>query len=121
MDADVEQAIAVAQLSTELLGQAQGSLNLYLSTVSGYLLVAYFIGKDLTRIQCMIITVLFAVFAGLNLFATWNYFENAAYFGHTYGQARTFTWAAPVTIPVLVLGILASFKFMWDVRHPKTE
>lgn len=121
MDADVEQVIAVAQLSTEILGQAQVSLNLYLTTVSGYLLTAYFIGKDLTRAQCLIITVLFVVFAGLNLVATWNYFENAVYFGHTYGEARTSVWAASAVIPVLILGILASLKFMWDVRHPKTE
>lgn len=51
MNADVEQILATAQLVTELFGQATDAMNLYLTVTSGYLLVAYLVGKELTWLQ----------------------------------------------------------------------
>jgi hypothetical protein len=31
------------------------------------------------------------------------------------------TMYSDVLTAILILGMFASFKFMWDVRHPKTE
>jgi len=121
MDANVEQIIAVGQLTTEILGQAQSAMNLYLSAVSGYLLVAYFLGADLTRLQTTIITVLFIFFGIANTYAVMSYFDSAAFFGHTYGAGRAPLWAGPSTGVLFAGGILASLKFMWDVRHSKKE
>ncbi len=120
METDVEQIVAVAQLTTEQLGGVSNAMNLYLTVTSGFLLVAYFIGKDLTRLQTTIITVLYVVFATFNTLAVMTYFQSAFYFGHTYGLGRVPSW--PIYgMPILFgLGILACLKFMWDVRHPKT-
>ena len=107
------------QLVTELMGQGQVSLGLYLTVTSGYLLVAYLVGNDLTRLQVFIVTVLFAVVAGLNTLAAAAFWESAAHFGHTYGEGRASTWAWKAVAFVLGAGIFASLKFMWDVRHPK--
>jgi hypothetical protein len=121
VEANVEQVIAVANLTTEILGQAQEAMNIYLAGVSGYLLVAYFLGKDLSPLQAMIITVLFVTFCAGNTFAVYQYFEAAVHFGHTYGEGRAPTMAGEYVALVFSLGILASLKFMWDVRHGKTE
>jgi hypothetical protein len=58
MDADTEQVLATAQLVVEQYSAANGAMTLYLTATSGYLLVAYLVGKDLTRLQTVIITVL---------------------------------------------------------------
>jgi hypothetical protein len=121
MDANVEQIIAAGQLATELLGQAQAVIGLYLTVTSGYLLVAYLVGKDLTRVQVSIITTLFVVFQGIATIAVMSYFASAEYIGHTYGAARAPTWGEEAMGLVFSAGILACLKFMWDVRHPKSE
>jgi hypothetical protein len=121
MDADVEQILAVAELTTELLGNAGSAMGLYITITSGYLLVAYLAGKYLTRLQTVIISVLFIVLATFNTIAVVSYFENAFYFGHTYGAGRVPYWPVYGMGTLFSLGILACLKFMWDVRHPKTE
>ena len=121
MDADVEQILAVAELTTELLGNAGSAMGLYITITSGYLLVAYLAGKDLTRMQAVIIAVLYVTFATFNTIAVVRYFQSAFYFGHTYGAGLTPYWPVYGLGSLFALGILACLKFMWDVRHPKTE
>jgi hypothetical protein len=121
MDTDVEQIIAVAQLTTELVAGGANAMNIYLTATSGYLLVAYLAGKNLTRMQTLIITVLYAVFASFNTIAILSHFNNAFYFGHTYGAGLVPRWPIYGIGILFPLGILASLKFMWDVRHPKDE
>ena len=121
MDADVEQILAVAELSAELLGHAGSAMGLYVTVTSGYLLVAYLAGKDLTRLQAVIISVLYVTFAIFNTIAVVTYFQNAFYFGHTYGAGRAPYWPVYGLGVLFSLGILACLKFMWDVRRPKTE
>ena len=121
MTGDVEQILAAATLVTELFSGAASAMSLYLTVTSGYLLVAYLVGKELTLPQTAIITTLFIFFTSANTVATVSYMSNAYYYGHTYGNGRAPFWEAPATGMILSLGILASIKFMWDVRHPKTE
>ena len=121
MDANVEQTFTVAQLVVEILGQAQVALTIYLTVTSGYLLVAYLVGKTLTRFQVLVITGLFVYFGVISTYSVFTYFESAAYWGQTYGEGRAPYWAWKVIVPACAIGILACLKFMWDVRHPKTE
>ena len=121
MDAEVEQIIAVAELTAELLGNAGSAMGLYVTVTSGFLLVAYLAGNELTRLQTVIISVLYVTFAVFNTIAVVSYFQNAFYFGHTYGAGRMPYWPVYGLGTLFSLGILASLKFMWDVRHPKTE
>jgi hypothetical protein len=70
-----------------------------------------------------LITGLFVIMA---LFMTWGVY---AYFiiGQDYviqsGVEIPITRIQPhqIGLPLLLFGILASLKFMWDVRHPKEE
>jgi hypothetical protein len=121
MAPDVEQILATASLVTELMGGSASAMSLYLTATSGYLLVAYLRGKELTVLQAAIISTLFVFFATTNTLAAVGYMQSAFYFGSTYGEGRAPSWGAGVMGTLLSLGILASIKFMWDVRHPKTQ
>ena len=121
MDAETEQMIAVAQLVIEQIGGAQNAMTLYLTATSGYLLVAYLAGKELTRSQVVIINCLYATFASFATLAAVSFFESAFHFGNTYGIGMMHRWPAYSVGILFSLGILASLKFMWDVRYPVPE
>ena len=121
MTGDLEQLLATATVVSELLAGATSAMSLYLTVVSGYLLVAYLAGKELSSLQTTIVTTLFMFFTITNTVATVLYMQNAYYFSHTYGAGRLPGWVALTTGVLLAGGILAAVKFMWDVRHPKKE
>jgi hypothetical protein len=121
MNGDIEQLLVTATLVTELFDAASSAMSLYLTVVSGYLLVAYLVGKKLTFLQTTIITILFMFFCTTNTIATVSLMQSAYYFGHTYGEGRVPGWTAATIGILLSLGILAAIKFMWDVRHPRPE
>lgn len=97
---------------------------LYLTVLSSFLIVAYFAGAKLTRVQVVIVTGLFVLSA---IFATW---ASIAFLAAA-RELQLLQVTAPLysrqiaphhlILPVELIGILASLKFMWDVRHPKTE
>ena len=112
-------------------GQDMGiqALMLYLTVSSGYLIVAYLAGAQLTKSQTLFVSALFLVFAFYALWGVAQYWASG-------DEARlaleelgadmielNYLGLNPVAIalPMGVLGILGSLKFMWDVRHPKTE
>ena len=121
MTDDVEQILATATLVTELLGNSISVVGLYLTVLSGYLLVAYLAGRELSFLQTTIITTLFVSFSIFNTVVMVSYLQTAYFYGHTYGLARLPGWATEVSAIMLAGGILAAVKFMWDIRHPKKE
>ena len=105
-------------------GLAQGGLMNYFSILSAYLVVAYFAGTNLSRYQAVTVTGLYLV---MQIFVTWGIFM---YFNATRLLAETVDvggWEPPpikpiyIAGPLLIFGIIAGLKFMWDIRHPKTE
>ena len=105
-------------------GLAQAGLMNYFSILSAYLIVAYFVGTNLSRHQVLIITGLYLV---MQTFETWGILT---FFAATRSLAETVTvggWQPPpikpsyVALPLLTIGIIAGLKFMWDVRHSKTK
>ena len=103
------------------------SFTAYVSFLSAYLVVAYLVGKELTRQQSMIISTLFCFSAGLALFAIWGVGTRVGYTVQALNAATPdyLIAIAPGYREILflccALGVLASLKFMWDVRRPKTE
>jgi hypothetical protein len=109
------------------LGNSQAGLGLYVSILTGYLIVAYLVGAKLTRVQVWIVTTLFT-FASTSV---------SLWFSAWWGRALEFALEAKELNPnrrvdnspealwiftiMLWLGIVASLYFMWTVRHPKTE
>ena len=102
------------------------ALMLYLTVISGYLIVAYLVGPRLTRFQARFISCIFVVFA---LYALWG----VAQYWATGDMARQVLAAgepgksiglnylglnpAWIAAPMGVAGIVGALKFMWDVRN----
>ena len=109
------------------LGNAASIIAIYLSVTSGYLIVSYLVGKNLTRMQNTLITGLYITFAVIITLATVANFDRAAYLlkftEETYRSPLSsgLPAVAIITGPILLIGVAACVKFMWDVRHPKTE
>lgn len=107
---------------------AVNSFVAYITMLSGYLVVAFVVGKRLSRFQVFIITIGFIIFT---LFAIWGAgtFWNTAYvtglalISNHPDLLSYLYWLNPAYVAVACMagGIIAGCKFMWDVRHPKTE
>ena len=95
----------------------------YVSFVSAYLIVAYMAGRDLSKQQTTIVTVLFIFGAGLTIFALWGlstrvavtvralYAANPDYpvaFGTGYREALVICCS---------MGLIASLQFMRKIRQ----
>ena len=104
---------------------AMTAMGMYITVASGYLITAYLVGRQLSALQTAIITVLFTWFALFMALGTGGYFSRSVYFYESLlvkppGIAMNF-WIIFVAVGFELLGIIACLKFMWDVRHPKTE
>jgi hypothetical protein len=102
-------------------------LAVYLTFTSAYLVAAFVSGSSLTTSQCVIVSVLYLVAAGICVIAMPAATGRAVWMAD---QLRAMETSDPIAITSLVqytlfgvtaMGIVASFKFMWDVRHPKNE
>ena len=131
---------ALAATNTSLL-QAQGSLiqaqgtlvidnlTLYYSLLFGYLPAAYAIGKKLSTIQTMVLTVLYLAaviynriygFAVLTaMFQLENQFSVMTGTLDTASQTAEQSSMLTFVTSFVVLSILASLFFMWSIRHSK--
>jgi hypothetical protein len=109
------------------LGTMYSSFNLYLTVTMAYLVAAYLVGAKLTRSQVMIISGLFvAVFIMSLIEVIGNGSRAMEYVAMLKQMHPERSYMASPLMPyagaiLLGAGIAASLKFMWDVRHPKTE
>ena len=93
----------------------------YFTVLSAYFIVAYAVGSALKRSQVIAVTGLFLVMA---LFMTWgavSYFWNSYNLRELAGSYVPPVAGWAIVLPLLLIGILSGLKFMWDVRHSKTE
>jgi hypothetical protein len=107
---------------------AVAALTLYVTICSGYLLVAYMAGGNLTNSQALIVSTLYCFVAGVtaNAFRTWSqrsfdYLALQESSGLSSISLGTSPMLASVLTAIMFAGVVACLKFMWDVRHPKTE
>ena len=104
------------------------ALTLYVTICSGYLIVAYMVGGNLTNSQALIVSTLYCFVAGVTAYACriWSVrsFDYLS-FQESSGLSSIELGATPSmgsTLTVIMLaGVLACLKFMWDIRHPKTD
>ena len=105
------------------------NLTLFYTLVFGYLLAAHFIGQKLTKIQALILTVLYLAAVSYNRISAWGIYKGFIFY---YGQMEEMVGTPIprgmathenlylVTI-FIVFSVLASLYFMWSVRHPKSS
>ena len=119
----------VAQLMTALSDVLGTHTAIFLTLISGYLVVAYLAGAKLTRLQVSIATTIYIVAAAYEGLFMASIFRAMALARESYLKLDpSFSDSIFVAVrgeqigfTVLWAGVLAPLWFMWSVRHPKTE
>ena len=102
------------------------TFTLYLTVISAYLIAGFMAGDRLSKQQFIIISVLFFFASGLTVFAMFGVGTRIAYAADALRLADAenpikFKTMFNYTLTTIsMLGVIASFKFMWDIRHPKS-
>jgi hypothetical protein len=118
----------------DLLGSALSGntpvLSVLVSIISAYLIAAWLAGKKLTRPQIIWVNLLFITFSSMLVLRWITGFLIAMGLQRSLIQLNPAAGAEVIQLtPEFIAGlgclfyaaILGSLKFMWDVRHPKTE
>jgi hypothetical protein len=100
---------------------ALSSVVLYLSLVSGYLVIAYAVGTRLNKGQAIFVTSIFVMFAAFTAWGSAGFFLVAEHFyrnAESYQYFPTDEWipAYVIVTVVEVLGVVGSLIFMRNVR-----
>jgi hypothetical protein len=117
----------LADLAASVSADSLVFLPLMLSIISGYLVVAWLVGDRLSRSQVILVNSLFAGAILLPGLAWSNRIRVAIAYQDeliAMNPARLEIiepWLIPSAATTATVITLACFKFMWDVRHPKTE
>ena len=112
----------------ETWGNYISTMGLFISIISAYLVVAYLAGKELLRSQVILINLLFIIFIGYGMLGMYNWSRVAhemATLAIEMSEQRKIgptTLDVPtITLLVQVPIVIACLKFMWDVRHTKSD
>ncbi len=104
------------------------AMMMYLTVVSGYLVVAYLVGAQLARSQAVFISCVFVMFALYSLWGVTEYWTSAEEARQALIELGALDKvalnhlgvnAAIPALPMGLLGIAGSLVFMWDVRRKK--
>ena len=116
------------------LVQAQASVALssvagFTSVLFGYLIVAYFVGANLTKAQSVAMTLLYLFFMIINraqfvgiMLGGQNLHKGLMEINPNATPLPLWSDAGIAITEVIVAAMIAaSLYFMWSIRHPKTE
>lgn len=93
------------------------SATVYLTVVSGYLIVAYTAGANLNRTQLIIVSALFIVFAVLFAWGTYGFFDlGFKIVDPSLSIGFTETYLPIVLFLAQLVGVVAALRFMSDIR-----
>ncbi len=108
--------------------QSATQFTLYLSVLFAYLITAYFVGDKLTRAQVFLLSGLYIF---VNLAQAWGMvltmnrvgelMEMKAEISPLTEWEEGYVGYGNLWAIAMVIGVLASLYFMWNVRHPNTE
>lgn len=102
-------------------------LSFYMTITTGYLLVAYLVGDKLGKLQITIISSLYVGLASLACYGIFAWTSRAVHFAALQAAVDPVSGVFPgkygphLIAAFLAMGILASLRFMWDIRHGKSE
>lgn len=94
--------------------EAMTAVAIYLTIVSGYLVVAYMAGRRLSLLQVMIVSVLFVAFALYFSITAHAWFRGA--FSYSDNVGITYSKTTFLLLWLQLAGIIASLWFMFDQR-----
>mgnify|MGYP001821810695 CR=1 FL=1 len=109
-----------AEAFAALFDAALTAWTLYFSSISGYLVVAYLVGRKLTRSQLVVICGLFVVVSLVMAFTGFSLTERAIQLEIALeGERDALDGASYFLLAAQILGILAALKFMIDLRKER--
>ena len=112
----------VQDLFVSWVAQTQQMSISYLSLVSGYLLVAHFLGSQLSRPQVIIVNAIYIVYAIAQIGGFYSQMVTLADLDEASLQFGAYTDIAAWGIlwcSIQLTMLIGSLYFMWTVRHPK--
>jgi hypothetical protein len=117
----------LADILVSVSGDTLVFIPLFISIFSGYLVVAWIVGEELTRAQVSLVNTLFCAFV-LLLLVAWakRILVVLSY------QAELITmnpsrpelvggWLIPGVTIFMLIALLACLNFMWSIRHAQTK
>ena len=116
--------VEAANSSWSLVTSAMG---VYMTVTSAYLIAAFLAGVKLTTSQVGIISALFITMASTLMIGLYGWTVRGAYYTselaalNSDAAAYGFSGIPIVLTSLCSIGVLASLKFMWDIRRSKTE
>jgi len=116
----VEAANSYFELAVEVLG-------FYMTVTSGFLIVAYLVGDKLTRSQMVTVSTLYIFMAVVATYATFAYMSRGVHYAllikalDSAGRIYASPFLPTLMTAILAAGILASLRFMWNIRNPKSD
>ena len=115
------------EIVQSMWGNYLSTMSIFISVISAYLIVAYLAGDKLTKAQVALVNVLMGIFCSIGIAAMHGYSISATELMILALEISTQrTEIGLTTVPLITLLvfpplILASYKFMWDVRRPITK
>ena len=109
-------------LAQSLWANAISVYVIFLSVLSGYIVIAYFMGKSLSGGQVAIVNFLFAGIAGPTLYIWQSFASTALYYSGLAANARgehfySFDYGMALGLAFNSALVIAAIVFMWLVRH----
>ncbi len=98
------------------------ALAIYLTVLSGHMVVAYSVGAYLTKSQLIFINSIFLVFSIMLSFASYAYFSSAYQLGLEYRPETSPRSEGIMLVLFLIaqfIAIMGSLKFMFDIRKKR--
>lgn len=120
-----EAELLVAGLSA--YANSLAAFAVYVTMLSGYLVVAYMAANQMTRPQTIIVNILYSLLSAVIAAAFYNFaqagYENTqlAIAMSTQRVVGPMPMVAETALVVIMFCYLASLKFMWDARHQQNE
>ncbi len=113
------------QAAGSLIDRINQYIQYFTALLFGYLIAAYFIGAQLTRIQLAILNVLYLLWqARIVVLIRATEINGKFILDEMRKFSPDFNLEIPSLLPtfaILALCIIASLYFMWSIRHPKKE
>jgi hypothetical protein len=105
----------------------QAWLTVFVTVLTAYLITAHVAGKNLTRSQVIILNFLFLIYSFLFVFAVHSAGERCLELAievKAINPSRSIGLTRDIfliCLATMVVSIVVALKFMWDVRHRKSE
>ena len=117
----------VLEVANIMWGNSISLIGIVITLISGYLIAAYIAGSSMTHSQAVIINILYTGFALFLILAMLAFSHSAgeldtiAFEMTTHRVSPPRTYLAYAVASFVSFCVLASLKFMWDIRHPKIK